>query len=152
MSRLPRSSWLGPRPACFLSPSPPRPASQLVPLSFTPFFPSLLPILCSGWAEARYNEIKKEVGAYLEKVGYKLDNPKNPIHFVPISGFHGDNMLERSANIPWYKGPILVEALDEMREPKRPVEFPLRLPLQDVYKIGGIGELSLLVLVCLLVR
>lgn len=92
-----------------------------------------------AWSEARYNEIKKEVGAYLEKVGYKLDNPKNPINFVPISGFNGDNMLERSANMPWYKGPILVEALDEMREPKRPTEFPLRLPLQDVYKIGGIG-------------
>jgi elongation factor 1-alpha len=91
-----------------------------------------------GWAEARYNEIKKEVGAYLEKVGYKLDNPKNPIFFVPISGFHGQNMLElATADMPWYKGPTLIEALDQMREPKRPTELPLRLPLQDVYKIGG---------------
>jgi elongation factor 1-alpha len=91
------------------------------------------------WAESRYNEVKKEMGDYLVKVGYKLDNPKNMIHFIPISGFNGDNMLERSPNMPWYKGPILVEALDEMREPKRPFESPLRLPLQDVYKIGGIG-------------
>lgn len=45
--------------------------------------------------EARYNEIKKEMGEYLTKVGYKLDNPKNPIYFVPISGFNGDNMIER---------------------------------------------------------
>ena len=45
----------------------------------------------------------------------------------------------QSPNMPWYKGPILLEALDEMREPKRPTELPLRLPLQDVYKIGGIG-------------
>lgn len=89
--------------------------------------------------ETRYNEIKKEVGAYLEKVGYKLDNPKNPIYFVPISGFLGENMLEKSDKMPWYKGPCLIEALDEMREPKRPVDLPLRLPLQDVYKIGGIG-------------
>jgi elongation factor 1-alpha len=89
------------------------------------------------WSEARYNEIKKEVGVYLEKVGYKLDNPKNPIFFIPISGFNGDNMLESSPNLGWYKGPTLVEALDQMREPKRPTELPLRLPLQDVYKIGG---------------
>jgi elongation factor 1-alpha len=91
------------------------------------------------YAESRYNEIKKEMGDYLVKVGYKLDNPKNPIYFVPISGFNGDNMIERSTNMPWYKGPILIEALDEMREPKRPTDLPLRLPLQDVYKIGGIG-------------
>jgi len=58
---------------------------------------------------------------------------------VPISGFNGDNMLDRSTNTPWYKGPILIEALDEMREPKRPSDLALRLPLQDVYKIGGIG-------------
>jgi len=89
--------------------------------------------------EARYNEIKKEVGDYLVKVGYKLDNPKNPIFFVPISGFLGENMLEKSDKMPWYKGPCLIEALDEMREPKRPSDLPLRLPLQDVYKIGGIG-------------
>jgi elongation factor 1-alpha len=92
-----------------------------------------------NYAEARYNEMKKELGDYLTKVGYKLDNPKNPIYFVPISGFNGDNMIERSDNMPWYKGPILIEALDEMREPKRPTDLPLRLPLQDVYKIGGIG-------------
>jgi elongation factor 1-alpha len=91
------------------------------------------------WNEGRYNEIKKEVGEYLVKVGYKIDNPKNPIYFVPISGFHGDNMLEKSDKMPWYKGPCLIEALDEMREPKRPSDLPLRLPLQDVYKIGGIG-------------
>jgi elongation factor 1-alpha len=89
--------------------------------------------------EGRYNEIKKEVGEYLVKVGYKLDNPKNPIYFVPISGFLGENMLEKSDKMGWYKGPCLIEALDEMREPKRPLELPLRLPLQDVYKIGGIG-------------
>jgi elongation factor 1-alpha len=91
------------------------------------------------YKEARYNEIKSEVSTYLEKVGYKLGNPKNPIHFVPISGFQGENMIERSDKMGWYKGPYLLEALDGMREPKRPIDKPLRLPLQDVYKIGGIG-------------
>merc|ERR1719506_2158682 len=72
---------------------------------------------------------------YLKKVGYK---PKK-IPFIPISGFHGDNMIDQSTNMAWYKGPYLLQALDMIKPPKRPVDKPLRLPLQDVYKIGGIG-------------
>jgi len=85
--------------------------------------------------EGRYKEIKTEVAAYLKKIGYK----PMKIPFVPISGWEGDNMLEKSSNMPWYKGPTLLEALDNVNPPKRPTEKPLRLPLQDVYKIGGIG-------------
>ena len=91
------------------------------------------------FSESRYNEIMAEVKTYLEKIGFKPDNPKNPIRFIPISGFAGENMVEKSDKMPWYKGPYLLEALDMMREPKRPSDKPLRLPLQDVYKIGGIG-------------
>jgi elongation factor 1-alpha len=87
------------------------------------------------YAEARYNEIKDEVSTFLKKVGYKPVK----IPFVPISGWVGDNMIERSSNMGWYKGPTLLEALDSVNPPKRPVDKPLRLPLQDVYKIGGIG-------------
>jgi elongation factor 1-alpha len=86
------------------------------------------------WSQARYDEIKNEVGKYLEKCGYKAGMP-----FVPISGYLGDNMLEKSPNLKWYKGPTLLEALDSIVPPKRPSDKPLRLPLQDVYKIGGIG-------------
>ena len=87
------------------------------------------------YGESRYSEIKSEVSIYLKKVGYK----PMKIPFVPISGWAGDNMIDRSANMPWYKGPFLLEALDLVNPPKRPVDKPLRLPLQDVYKIGGIG-------------
>ena len=87
------------------------------------------------YSKARYDEITKEVSTYLKKVGY---NPEK-IPFVPISGFEGDNMIERSSNLDWYKGPTLLDALDMISEPKRPSDKPLRLPLQDVYKIGGIG-------------
>merc|ERR1712039_416099 len=101
------------------------------------------------YSEARYKEIKKEVESYVKKVGY---NPKS-VAFVPMSGFHGDNMIEESKNMPWYKGwsievkgvdkPItgktLYDAIDSITPPERPVSKPLRLPLQDVYKIGGIG-------------
>jgi elongation factor 1-alpha len=87
------------------------------------------------WSEKRFNEIKNEVSNFLKKIGY---NPEK-IPFVPISGWLGDNMLEKSTNMTWWKGPTLIEALDSIQEPKRPIDKPLRLPLQDVYKIGGIG-------------
>merc|ERR1712006_48538 len=88
-----------------------------------------------NYAESRYNEIKDEASAYLKKVGYKPAK----VPFIPISGWNGDNMIDRSTNMDWYKGPTLLEALDNVNPPKRPTEKPLRLPLQDVYKIGGIG-------------
>jgi elongation factor 1-alpha len=88
-----------------------------------------------NWAQARYDEIVKETSSFVKKIGY---NPEK-INFVPISGWTGDNMLEKSPNIPWYKGVTLLEALDAITEPKRPTDKPLRVPLQDVYKIGGIG-------------
>jgi elongation factor 1-alpha len=88
-----------------------------------------------NWGQARYDEIKEEVSQYVKKIGY---NPAK-INFVPISGWLGDNMIERSTNMGWYKGPTLLEALDLIEPPKRPSDKPLRLPLQDVYKIGGIG-------------
>jgi len=88
-----------------------------------------------NWSQERYNEIKDEVSGYLKRIGY---NPEG-IPFIPISGWLGDNMLEKSDNLSWYSGPTLFEALDLVTPPKRPVEKPLRIPLQDVYKIGGIG-------------
>lgn len=88
-----------------------------------------------NYSEARYNEIKSEMGNYLKKVGYNPD--KIPV--IPISGFNGDNMLEKSPNMPWYKGLTLFDTLDSLDVPKRPSDKPLRLPIQDVFKIGGIG-------------
>jgi elongation factor 1-alpha len=88
-----------------------------------------------NYSQARYEEIKTEMFKYLNKCGF---NAKQ-IPFIPISGWNGDNMMDRSANLPWYKGPIMLEALDAIIPPARPVDKPLRLPLQDVYKIGGIG-------------
>ncbi|KAJ8916178.1 hypothetical protein NQ315_016317 [Exocentrus adspersus] len=88
-----------------------------------------------------------EFEAGISKNGY---NPAAVV-FVPISGWHGDNMLEPSDKMPWFKGwsierkegkaegKTLIEALDAILPPSRPTEKPLRLPLQDVYKIGGIG-------------
>jgi elongation factor 1-alpha len=88
-----------------------------------------------NYGQARFEEIQKEVQNFVKKIGY---NPAN-VPFVPISGWNGDNMLEKSDKMPWWKGPTLIDALDSMPPPVRPVEKALRIPLQDVYKIGGIG-------------
>lgn len=71
----------------------------------------------------------------LKKIGY---NPEK-IEFVPISGWLGDNLIEKTTKMDWYKGPSLVEAIDKATPPTRPTEKPLRLPINDVYKIGGVG-------------
>ena len=89
----------------------------------------------ADYKEERFGEIKTEVSAYLKQVGYKVDN----IPFIPISGWTGDNMIDRSDKMPWYTGPCLLEALDAIKPPKRPTLKPLRLPIQDVYKIQGVG-------------
>jgi len=88
-----------------------------------------------NWSQARYDEIKKNLSDYLSKVGYKVD----AIPFIPLSGWTGDNLIDRCASAGWYKGPTMLEALDAIIPPKRMTDLPLRLPLQDVYKIGGIG-------------
>jgi len=87
------------------------------------------------YSETRYKEMKSEVAAFLKRTGYK----PMKIPFIPISGWEGDNVVESSVNMPWYKGPCLLEALDNVNPPKRPIDKALRLPIQDVYKIGGIG-------------
>merc|ERR1712185_306078 len=99
------------------------------------------------YSQARFEEISKEVSGFIKKVGY---NPA-AVPFVPISGWHGDNMINASQKMSWYKGwnverkegkasgMTLLEALDAVIPPTRPTDKPLRLPLQDVYKIGGIG-------------
>merc|ERR1712001_14591 len=99
------------------------------------------------YSEDKFKEISKEVTAYVKKVGY---NPAT-VPIVPISGFNGDNMLEKSDNMPWWKKTkierktgnyefeTLFDVLDNIDPPTRPTDKALRLPLQDVYKIGGIG-------------
>ncbi|KAH7443193.1 hypothetical protein KP509_02G025000 [Ceratopteris richardii] len=93
--------------------------------------------LTPKYSKARYDEILKEVSSYMKKFGY---NP-NKIMFVPISGFEGDKMIDRSSNLDLYMGPTLLEALDMIQEPKSSSHKLLWLPLQDVCKINGIGTM-----------
>lgn len=88
-----------------------------------------------AYSKARYDEIKESISDYLKKIGY---NPAI-IPFVPVSGWTGENLVEKTSNLPWYDGPTFAEALDALEPPKRLIDKPLRLPIQDVYKISGVG-------------
>ena len=89
------------------------------------------------YSEKRYEQIRNDVTDFLIKVvGYKQEN----VQFVPISGWLGENLTEKSTTVmSWYTGPCLLETLDNVVPPERPTDKPLRIPIQDVYKIGGVG-------------
>jgi len=87
------------------------------------------------WSHERYEEVKDGVSRLLNMVGYDVSK----IHFIPVSGWTGDNLAKQSERMPWYKGPTLVKAMDEFQIPEKPIEKPLRIPVQDVYSIRGVG-------------
>ena len=86
------------------------------------------------YSEERFNEVKSQVSGLLKQVGFSID--KTPI--LPVSGWKGDNLIEKG-NLGWHKGPTIYEALDYFEIEAPPVDKPLRLPLQDVYSITGVG-------------
>lgn len=88
-----------------------------------------------NYDQKRYEEVKAEVEKLLKAVGY--DVSKIPV--IPASSYFGDNLVKKSDKMPWYKGPTLFEALDKLEVPQKPVDKPLRIPVQDVYTITGHG-------------
>ncbi|MBT3323856.1 translation elongation factor EF-1 subunit alpha [archaeon] len=86
-----------------------------------------------NYDEAKFNAVKEQVTQLLAQVGYVN------VPFLPVSALKGDNIAKKSENMPWYKGPTIREQMDLFEEPSKPTELPLRLPIQDVYNITGIG-------------
>ena len=87
------------------------------------------------YSKDRYLKIVDALKKFMKGLGYKVET----IPFVPVSGWLGENLVDRSPNMPWYNGPTLVEALDFMQPPPKPVDKPLRIPVQEVYSITGVG-------------
>jgi len=85
--------------------------------------------------QKKFEAVKADVTNLLKMVAYKPDD----MLFIPASAFQGVNIAKKSDKTPWYKGPTLLEALDTLKEPEKPTALPLRLPIQDVYSISGIG-------------
>ncbi len=88
-----------------------------------------------NYDQKRFEEVKNQVIALLKPLGYNVEK----IRFIPISAYQGDNVVKKSDKMPWYNGPTIVEALDEFELPPRPIDKPLRIPIQDVYSITGVG-------------
>ena len=88
-----------------------------------------------NYDQKRYNQIVTILKKFMKGLGFKVDE----IPYIPVSAWKGDNLIERSPNMPWYKGPTLVEALDSLKPPVKPVDKPLRIPIQNVYSIPGAG-------------
>jgi elongation factor 1-alpha len=87
------------------------------------------------YKEEAFNKAKEDVSELLKGVG--IDATKTT--FLAVSGLKGDNVGKKSENMPWYKGPTILEQLDLFDEPKKPTDLPMRMPVQDVFNITGIG-------------
>ena len=83
----------------------------------------------------KYNDAKKAATDLLKPLGFKTES----MLFIPYSAQMGDNVSAKPANMPWYTGPTLLEALDTFTVPVKPLDKPLRLPIQDVFSISGFG-------------
>ncbi len=81
-----------------------------------------------AFAEARFNEVAAEISSYLAEIGV------TPTEIIPAAARHGDNILHRSAKMPWYGGPTVIEALDGFAPAAEATSLPLRFPVQDVFK------------------
>jgi elongation factor 1-alpha len=88
-----------------------------------------------NYDQTRYEELKKDLISLLKVVGYTEAN----ISFIPVSALEGDNITKSTDKMKWFDGPSFLEALDLMKVPEKPVDLPLRIPVQDVYTITGVG-------------
>jgi elongation factor 1-alpha len=88
-----------------------------------------------NYDQKRFDAVKNDVTGLLKMVAYKPED----MLFIAASAFQGVNISKKSDKTPWYKGPTILEALDTLKEPEKPTTLPLRLPIQDVYSISGIG-------------
>ena len=102
------------------------------------------------WSESRFNEIKEEMTKMIQQAGFK---PKQ-VPFIPFSGFQGENLINPTDKMPWWKGfnvnlnkdttvsgVTLYDALEKVvKPPVRHPEKPLRIPINGIYKIKGVGD------------
>jgi elongation factor 1-alpha len=87
------------------------------------------------YSEEKFNSVKEDVTKLLAGVGIKGEDTT----FIACSGLQGDNLVKKSEKMAWYKGPTILEQFDLFPAPELPTKLPMRMPVQDVYEITGIG-------------
>ena len=88
-----------------------------------------------NYSQDKFEAVKKDVQTVLKTAGYKIEN----VTFIPVSSLNGENIVKKSDKMSWFTGPSLLELVNQFKEPEKPTHLPLRLPIQDVYNITGIG-------------
>jgi elongation factor 1-alpha len=88
-----------------------------------------------GYDQNKFNAVKQEV----LKMAKTLYANADSFLVIPVASREGVNITKKSDKMPWYTGPTLLEALDALPAPDRPVNLPLRVPVEDVYSIQGVG-------------
>ena len=89
----------------------------------------------SNYSEQAFKAAKEKAEKLIKSVGYKLEN----VPIIPVSGWKGDNLVKKSENMKWWTGKTMLETFDDCKLPEKPVGKPLRIPIQDVYTITGVG-------------
>ncbi|HXV39189.1 MAG TPA: translation elongation factor EF-1 subunit alpha [Nitrosopumilaceae archaeon] len=89
----------------------------------------------SNYSEQAFKVAKDKAEKLIKSVGYKLEN----VPIIPVSGWKGDNLVKKSPNMPWWTGKTMLETFDDFKLPEKPTGKPLRIPIQDVYTITGVG-------------
>jgi elongation factor 1-alpha len=93
-----------------------------------------------GYSQEVYERLKQETTTLLGSIGYR---DANALLCIPVSAFNGENVTKLSAKMTWYKGPTIFDALETFKEPEKPIDKPLRLPVQDVFSITGVGTVPI---------
>jgi elongation factor 1-alpha len=93
-----------------------------------------------GYDGAAYNELRNDLVALLGGIGYRN---ASEFLYVPISAFHGENITKTSSKMPWYRGPTALGGLETLTEPEKPIDKPLRIPIQDVFSVTGVGTVPI---------
>lgn len=88
-----------------------------------------------NYDQAKYDKVKEDMTVLLKTAGYKIEK----VNFIPASAFEGENITKRTDKLKWYSGPTLLDQFDLFEEPKKPTDMPMRMPIQDVYTITGVG-------------
>jgi len=90
------------------------------------------------WDQQVFESVKSRLHAFI--VGPECGFKAAGVSYIPLSGFSGENMLERKAEAlsSWWTGPTLIEALDQLQPPPRPpADAPMRICISDLYKSGS---------------
>lgn len=93
-----------------------------------------------GYDRGVFEKLKSEITPLLENIGY---DGVSDFPVIPASAYQGDNVTESGNELDWYDGPTVLSALEGLREAEKPVDKPLRIPIQDVHSVTGVGTVPI---------